>query len=58
MKKRTFQEYLKIRFNEDEIAEIKEQALREKNALEALQSGVASAERLEAGFKKICLRVK
>jgi hypothetical protein len=43
MKRRTFQEYLKTRLNEDEIAEIKEQALREKNVLEALQVEVASA---------------
>ncbi len=43
MKRRTFQEYLEKRFNKDEIAEIEEQALREKEALQALQSGITYA---------------
>lgn len=43
MKRRSFQEYLEKRLDKDEIAEIKEQALREKNTLEALQNGVAQA---------------
>ena len=58
MKRRTFQEYLTTRLNEDEIAEIKEQALREKNALQALQDGVASAlenymEKNDIGFNEL-----
>lgn len=35
--RRTFQEYLEKRFSKEEISEIKEQALREKEALQALQ---------------------
>jgi|SRR5579863_4748764 hypothetical protein len=62
MKKRTFQEYLKTRFNKDEIAEIKEQALREKNALETLQNEVASAlenymEKNDIGFNELVRRL-
>lgn len=62
MKKRTFQDYLKTRFNKDEIAEIKEQALREKNALEALQNEVASAlenymEKNDIGFNELVRRL-
>lgn len=36
MNKKTFQEYLAKRFNENEIAEIKQQALEEYNALKIL----------------------
>jgi len=50
MKRRTFEEYLEKRLNKDEIAEINEQALKEKNALQALQEGVAAA--LENYMKK------
>ena len=42
MKRRSFQEYLEKRLNKDEIAEIKAQALREKNALQAMQEEVVS----------------
>jgi hypothetical protein len=42
MKRRTFQEYLKTRLNENEIAQIKKQALREKKALKKLQSKLFS----------------
>jgi antitoxin HicB len=37
MKRRTFQEYLKTRLTSEEIADIKKQALQEKDALKTLQ---------------------
>ncbi len=62
MKRRTFQEYLEKRFSAEEIAEIEEQALREKNALEALQDGVAWAledymEKNNIGFNELVRRL-
>ncbi len=43
MARRNFQEYLEKRLNKTEIAEIKKQALQEKNTLQALQDNVAIA---------------
>ena len=62
MKRRTFQEYLEERLNKDEIAEIKRQALQEKNALQALQNDVAIAledymEKNDIGFNELVRRL-
>ncbi len=58
MKRRSFQEYLEKRLNKDEIAEIKKQALQEKNALQTLQNDVAIAlenymEKNDIGFNEL-----
>ena len=62
MKRRSFQEYLEKRLNKDEIAEIKAQALREKNALQAMQEEVVSAlenymEKNDIGFNELVRRL-
>ena len=62
MKRRSFQEYLEKRLNEDEIAEIKKHALQEKNTLQALQDDIASAlenymEKNDIGFNELVRRL-
>ncbi len=52
MKRKTFKKYLKTRLNENEIAEIKEQALQEKNALQNMTTNKHLGSRFDDYLKE------